>query len=99
MEQDRNPRDKPTHLWVPYHLQKRQEYTLEKRQSLQNAAGKNRHSCPVFTYSCRKRMKLELFLTPYTKINTKWIKDLKASIHIKNQFVGVSDTFLRNSLS
>ena len=34
MEQNRNPRDKSTHLWTPYVWQRRQEYTREKRQSL-----------------------------------------------------------------
>ena len=35
MEQDRNPRNKLMHLWVPYFLQRRKEYTLGKRQPLQ----------------------------------------------------------------
>ena len=34
MQQNRKPRDKPTHLWTPYLWQRRQEYTMEKRQSL-----------------------------------------------------------------
>ena len=35
MEQDRNPRNKPTHLWVPYLWQKRQEYSMRQRHPLQ----------------------------------------------------------------
>ena len=31
MEQDRKSRNKPTHLWVPYFLQRRQEYTMGKQ--------------------------------------------------------------------
>ena len=35
MEQDRKPRDKPTHLWSPNLRQRKQEYTREKRKFLQ----------------------------------------------------------------
>ena len=35
VEQNRKPRDKSMHLWTPYLWQKRQEYTIEKKQSLQ----------------------------------------------------------------
>ena len=34
MEQNRKPSDKSTHIWTPYLWQRRQEYTMEKRQSL-----------------------------------------------------------------
>ena len=35
VEQDRKPRDKPMHLWSINLWQRRQGYTMEKRQSLQ----------------------------------------------------------------
>ena len=34
MEQNRKPRDKPTHLWAPYLWQRRQKYTVEEKQLL-----------------------------------------------------------------
>ena len=34
MEQNRKPRDKSTNLWSPYLRQRRQGYTMEKRQPL-----------------------------------------------------------------
>ena len=34
MEQDRKPRNKPMHPWVPYFWQRRQEYTVGQKQPL-----------------------------------------------------------------
>ena len=70
MEKDGKPRGKPTHLWASYLWQRRHKYTMEKKDSLFNKC-----CWENWTATC-KSMKLEHFLTPYTKINSKWIKHL-----------------------
>ena len=35
MKQDRKPKNKPMHLWVPYFWQRRKEYTMGQREPLQ----------------------------------------------------------------
>ena len=69
MEQNRKPRDKPMHLW---------NLIFDKRgKNIQWIKGNifNKWCWENWSTTC-KRMKLEHFLTPYTKINSKWIKDL-----------------------
>ena len=70
MEQNREPRNEPRHLWSINLGQRRQEHKMGKRQSFQQALLGNLDSC---MQSNETRTHLH---PPRTKINSQWPEDL-----------------------
>ena len=68
MEQNRQSRNKPTHLWSINLWQRRQENVMEKRQSRQQMVLRKLDN------HMYKTTKLEHSLTSYTKINSNVLK-------------------------
>lgn len=69
MKQNREPRNKPTHLSSVHLRQGRQKYTMEQRVSPTNGIGK------VGQFNVNQ-WKLEHAIIAYAKIYSKWHKGL-----------------------
>ena len=73
MKQDRKLRNKPMHLWSMNPQQRRQDYTMLKKQFLQQMIlGK--------LDSYMQKNEIDYYFKSYTKVSSKWIKDLNIGL-------------------
>ena len=87
MEQNREPRNKPTHQWPINLQQRRQKYIIEKKNKCWESQ----------TTTCQS-MRLEHSLVPHKQTNPKWLEDLNGRHEIIKFWKRIQVNIFRHKL-